>query len=563
MRFDTTPLEYLDMSDLAYADNDWEDQPVHQALLARGWQPCIPFGKTSFLRKGLGGYRGVVYVHNERKEIVCAHRGTASFAALDADVSAVVQHRVHAQVTAAIEVCLDKNVRDLLAQGYSLTFTGHSLGGFLATTSLYFCQRTDLTSNNGESFYFPKSKAVVFDPAGSQGFIDTMEPHGTRHAGLGDNGIKNLNILHFVSLPNYVNAYAPHVGGTIYTLFPQGLTLDTVNPVTYLKETHSLEKLRTCFLPLPLNNNDDPRAGYPKIDQCKKMSDWPLIDVNDLASLSTVFGALSAPLKLGMDSLQGLAHLAGYRPQRIAYIERLGGGESYRQALALAIAAAKQEKGQITVSTTLSSHYHSLNTSYDIALHSLHFGTAIENFLKEYRQYLHGTPSAALFFREKALTETDVAFFNNYNINAQGEVIQTATTTSIFASRTQVARFLIEKNLTGTCVMDWIKTKIGEVIANNNIQDITSIKLRLAQLEQNKGSDLFDRPIIAKFTGIANETGAHSELHNITTQEQFTQAINLHKEEVMMHGGTSSSFFGCSIATKPNSKSVVINDFTR
>lgn len=503
MSFDTTPLEYLEMADLAYQDNHWEVSTQYQLLLGLGWQVHTPLKQATFLRKGKGGYRGIVYIHEQRQEIVCAHRGTSSLSAIEADITLVVEQKVHAQVTEAIEVCLDAEIKELLANNFSLTFTGHSLGGFLATSCLYFCQRTDLLHSAGESLHYPKSKAVVFDPAGSQLFLSTLEPYAISHAGLGEKGIKNLNILHFVSLPNYVNAYAPHAGGTLYGLFPTNIKLKTMNPITYLKQTHSLSNLRHCFIPL---NSDSLDAGYPKANQCRKMSDWPLIDLKELASLGTIFGAVSAPLKLGIDALQALTEMVGCKYQRVPYLERLGGGEEYRQALSLAINATKTGKKIIVpeLISTLRSHYMTQNSRYDTQLHKLHFGKELDEFLMDYVTYLQHTEEVNSFARDNLLTENDIQLLAQYCINPSGELSLASSETSMFTFRRQVGQLFSEKKLSSTSVKNWIKNKIVSVP-----EDIESMKNRLEILENtflNPTTDLSSEPksiahLITKFSG--------------------------------------------------------------
>lgn len=464
MEFGTTPLEYLKMSELAYQDSGWENSDQYRQLSARSWRMHPPPRTKNLLRQGKGGYRGIVFINEKVKEVVCAHRGTASLSAVEADITLLVEQKVHAQVVEAIQLCLDSVVKNLLENNYSLTFTGHSLGGFLATANLYFCQRTDLLTSMGGNLHYPDSQAVVFDPAGSQAFLMTLEPYAISHAGLGEEGIRNLNILHFVSLPNYVNAYASHSGGTIYGLFPAHINLKNICPVTYLKQTHSLENLRQCFIELDSTSID---AGYPRTNQCRKMNDWPLIDLKELASLGTVFGAVSTPLKLGIDTLQALANIAGYHPRRIPFLDRLRGGEEYRQALALAMNAAKNG-GVIALPElldTLSSHYVSQMSSYNTHLHKLHFGEKIEKFLVDYAEHLQNTSEALLFSDYFNLTKSDSKLLENYRINSGGEISLVSSKLSIFDFRHQVAKLFLEKPFVSNCASDWLKNKTEKRIA--------------------------------------------------------------------------------------------------
>ena len=353
MGFETTPLEYGYMASLSYANEGWDKQEKFIALKQKGWKPIVvgEYPDITPLRVSKSGYHGMVFANEARKEVVVAHRGTKCLKDLETDALAVAQNQVQSHVTDALTTSLNENVQALLREGYSLTFTGHSLGGFLATTSLYFCQRDDL------GFHFPNSKAVVFDPAGSQDFIKLLEPHAESKHKLGDEGIAQLNVMHFVSLPNYVNSYAPHPGGTIYALSPSEVPLKTMNPAKYLLAAHSLDNILRCFVGL---DDQSKLAGYPKEAQCHMMTDWPLIQLNELQSLGTVVGALTTIPKLFMDGLQLMAKPFGMRADRVAFSERLLGGEEFRRALAMGVEAAQKNGGQITVPVIrdrLRSHY--------------------------------------------------------------------------------------------------------------------------------------------------------------------------------------------------------------
>lgn len=52
-------------------------------------------------------------------------------------------------------------------------------------------------------------------------------------------------------------------------------------------------------------------SGYLKQDQCRKISDRPLINLKELAALGTLFSAISALLKLGIDLFHALMKIVG------------------------------------------------------------------------------------------------------------------------------------------------------------------------------------------------------------------------------------------------------------
>lgn len=463
MRFVTTPLEYLEMSALAYQDTGWEQVKSHQHLVEREWRMQRSSCNKEFLRQGEGGYRGIVYAHAKRKEVVCAHRGTASLSAIKADIALLIEQKVHAQVMESIRLCLDSAIQELLAEGYSLTFVGHSLGGFLATASLYFCQRRDLCADYAAGLYYPNSQAVVFDPAGSQAFLMTLEPYAISHAGLGEAGMKNLNILHFLSLPNYINAYAAHPGGTIYGLLPTHLSLKKLSAVAYLRETHALKNLRQCFV---ISENET-NTGYPRPQQCRKMHDWPQVDCHEFAALGTLFGALTAPLKLGSDVLQALAHIVGCSRQRTLFLERLCGGAGYHIALNLALRAVKTggTMDLTSLMDAVSSHYRINPARYDAQLHLLHFGQDLACFLTDYAQYVQNTAQAHLFSAEFNLQEQEHALLRSYRINSAGEVFLPAAATSLFDFRRHIADLFSKPAFCATAVKEYIRNSMEKRMA--------------------------------------------------------------------------------------------------
>ncbi len=572
MGFETTPLEYGYMASLSYMDDgDWSKTEKQEQLQrlgilqTRDWDLLtltVTTGKfpnqttvATPLRTSKDGYRGMVFVSERRREVVVAHRGTASLKDLETDAMAVARNNIRPHVTDALTTSLDENVKQLLAQGYSLTFTGHSLGGFLATTSLYFCQRGDL------NFYYPNSRAIVFDPAGSQDFIKLLEPHAESVHKLGDEGIRKLNIMHFVSLPNYVNAYAPHPGGTIYTLLPGNVPLETMNPVKYLRATHSLDNILECFVELA---EEMPLAGYPKENQCRVMTDWPLIQLDELQSLGTVFGAITAIPKLFMDSLQVIARHFGHRAERVTFSESLLGGEEFRRALDTGISIAEQDGGQVIIPNVidmLKSHYVTRQEAYHHRLHLIHFGKLGAEFLVGYEQIIRVREDGVLFkaFSEQyKLSEQFQTLLLTYQTDDQDQICLSDGNKSIYEFRAAVV-YEIEA-----------RTKDFADVYGFAIKHYHGMADKLQELEEKLWAMQIEQPsTIAFFSAIANAPGAKAVAENRLLPKQFSEALSVHEREherqLSASSGTGrnpNAFFGSAISTQPNSVSEARNDFT-
>ena len=448
MGFETTPLEYGYMASLVYQDEQWYENETITKYLGldeeNGWE-LVEVGKgrnKTPLRKGDGGYRGMVFVHHERREIVVAHRGTelTNLGALMADYEAVAKGQLHPQVTEALHNSLDKGVMALLnpsnptEKPYHLTFTGHSLGGFLATVCLYLTQRK---GEAFKAFHVPLASAAVFDPAGSDVFLHKYEPHGTRGTGLGDKEIKDLDVSHFVSLPNYVNAYHPHAGGTLYMVMPEAVKDD--NPISYLASTHKLENILAAF---------DEKTGHPKQGQRWEMEDWPLLDFEAFKqATSGKWGALRGAAQVAVDGLASLhEHLSGTQHDRVPFIKQLAGGEEYHRSVLEAVKPLQDAN----IKSALSSRY-VRGAVYGEQLRLVHFGSDVALFLKSYQKLRKIPEVTRLFAEHYGLEPSQVTLLAAYQIDDQGYVTLPDSEETVFALRSRVAATMMQKQLTPGC----------------------------------------------------------------------------------------------------------------
>lgn len=154
-------------------------------------------------KTGQSGYFGAVYINYQENHIVLAHRGTNSIKALIEDLHGIFFNKISPQKKDAFGLVKEAAQ---LAQSlhFDLSFTGHSLGAFLAELSVLYCK--------GE-LDFPNVNAVTFESLGSVDSLQFMQ------AKLHYSNIilDELDIIGYVSYPNLINTCNTQVG-TLYTV---------------------------------------------------------------------------------------------------------------------------------------------------------------------------------------------------------------------------------------------------------------------------------------------------------------------------------------------------------
>lgn len=272
-----TYYEYLLMSQYAYLEKS--STAVSEAALAylrsQGW--CIkehPDGEFD------SGYVGCLYYHDDRKQIVVAHAGTqpSRVATLFADFNGVVYGRPDPLVLDAL-LLSDDVTQFVQERKFHLSFTGHSLGGFLAEMSVYACHR-------GFKFRYTNASAVTFDSPGALEVMEVWESHNPSNK----ISLKNLNIIGFRFSINLVNTLHSPTGTVFRLIRDIGDRSGIFNFSTYLSEAHSLDGVVSLF---------DPQTGVPREGTYCEMEDWPLADYEEVFSLkdNPIFGTLSLTIK--------------------------------------------------------------------------------------------------------------------------------------------------------------------------------------------------------------------------------------------------------------------------
>lgn len=209
------------------------------------------------------GYFGAIYINDETKQIVLAHRGTDSFKAFLEDIWGIYLNKNTPQKIEAF-VFVGKAIELANAKNYHLSFTGHSLGAFLAELSVFYAKREIFLDVN----------AVTFESPGSKDCMEKMQPN------LGCIDLEKLDIITYLSTPNLVNTLYKHVG-TVYHIKSdseisglKGAIVRLTSNILRLVRRPYAERIKTLgkhsikeIIPLLEGSNISKR-------HC--MSDWPL-----------------------------------------------------------------------------------------------------------------------------------------------------------------------------------------------------------------------------------------------------------------------------------------------
>jgi hypothetical protein len=175
------------------------------------------------------GYFGAAYWHPEHQQVVIAHRGTklTNLGAVLADVAGVVFKnsvpQMNSATTFASEVVkVQREVSEKMGVSFQMSFTGHSLGGWLPQVTAF---TTQYLKRDGNVFVQSKEEkdcfhphTVVFESPGCK----EMLLHMTNELDVRIDGrsidIEHLDITSYLSAPNRINTCNTHLG-TVYRIF--------------------------------------------------------------------------------------------------------------------------------------------------------------------------------------------------------------------------------------------------------------------------------------------------------------------------------------------------------
>ncbi|MEL6152892.1 MAG: NB-ARC domain-containing protein, partial [Bacteroidota bacterium] len=227
---------------------DWQVlKTFHLDELSKAWQQLgLPYH-----------CQAILYRNEAKKQLVLAYKGlelsNMANAAPDADTKPLIA--VHEKViidlfTEALGIAQE--------QQYSLTVTGHSLGGWLAQITILMAQQL-----------YPEQrvKAIAFDSPGARPMLTHL------NAGPDAIQIDYLDITNYLSTLNLINAASPHIG----TIFQVVFERFSRKPLVYNQQSHAIENFLRAFSP-------NTGAAY----QCAFVQQWPLLLPTSLAEVQDV-----------------------------------------------------------------------------------------------------------------------------------------------------------------------------------------------------------------------------------------------------------------------------------
>ena len=236
--------------------------------------------------QAFSGYVGVLYVNHKDKQLVLAHRGSQNVMSYIEDFQGVFTGKVTE---------FHRNMRDLTAKivkfistsnyySYAFSITGHSLGGWLADLSLFYCN---------QFFHFKNVKAVTFEAPGSEYILNHVpievsqeirNMHKIAQSGLRDwpNEFEvenDLDITCYCMYPNLVNSFNKHIGN-LYVIIDKDFDYFNTNKLTFYSMGSKLVYGHSLIPMLPLFN---PITGRPY--NARKIIRWPVVDVKKFGNI--------------------------------------------------------------------------------------------------------------------------------------------------------------------------------------------------------------------------------------------------------------------------------------
>ncbi len=183
------------------AENPHYDISLWRYLKEKGWE-VYEYHENN---KGNRGYQAVAYINRPQQQLVIAHRGTDDWRDHVTNLQSVVcnnegfldglipigpsQHEIQADLFST--KVIDKLRKE--SKDYSISFTGHSLGGWLAVHTAYLFSQ-----------HMP-TRVITFDCPGVSPLIKRLEKFIPMKE-------ENFVIINYLSDPNPVNTCNEHYG---------------------------------------------------------------------------------------------------------------------------------------------------------------------------------------------------------------------------------------------------------------------------------------------------------------------------------------------------------------
>ena len=215
--------DYALMSKAVYASG--KDHENNNVSLPDGWTIF------SYSEDSDNDYFGAAYQNKEMQHIVIAHRGSnlTKLKVWKTDIQGIGLNVVTDQQASAY--AFSKKIKNQIKENnynYSISHTGHSLGGWLA----------------GVYAWHGMVSAVVFESPGFRNMIEELKKAKPKELNEED-----LDIIIYLAIPNIVNSWNDHVG-IRYRLFPE----DNLQNLTSNLTKTIYEKAKRKLIPIDLQN---------------------------------------------------------------------------------------------------------------------------------------------------------------------------------------------------------------------------------------------------------------------------------------------------------------------
>lgn len=271
------------------------------------------------------GYYGVIYSNDKTHQVVLANRGTEEIIGklLEKSWLTTIKEGIIAlfnknsdwktnlEEILGGQIIVGQQAQNLRATakaiqiaqdgGYRLSFTGHSLGAWLAELSTYYSYAY---------FEYRNVKSVTFESPGTEPMMKRLRSNiKNKDAIKGE----DLDIVTYLAAPNPVNSCNKHVGRVYRVESEMKLPQESENAfskiINYLlgkEKLRGIESIKGHELG-GIIATFDPTTGRPR--KCKKMLDWPRVQFSGVKSFSSEGEKITEKIVLSGITMSGLPHV--------------------------------------------------------------------------------------------------------------------------------------------------------------------------------------------------------------------------------------------------------------
>ena len=244
----------------AYRPNDYLH--IHYAVqvyennggrILEEWELIRPYSDRE------NSYFGAAYLNRKHKHVIIAHRGTEFNHRQDwlTNFDLMTRHLNNQEVSA-----WNKFAKEIIKEHgseYTYSFTGHSLGGWLAQSCLWKYQDEFVKEQ------FPNYQdgfAVTLDDPGAKELLEALQPRLENSYKI---AVDQLDLTSYLSKPNLINTALGHVGSCFALPLENKLSWFQYH-FGYTVKTHRSQ---------PLLDQFNETTGLPR--QCVRILDWPKV----------------------------------------------------------------------------------------------------------------------------------------------------------------------------------------------------------------------------------------------------------------------------------------------